>query len=352
MTQRKPIPIAWWAALLVLSLLFGFSLYGLGIPAAFLIGPMVAAIGFGVGGVGIKLQPLAFTGAQAIIGCLVARTLNAAILVSLAHDWAPMMLVVTATVVSGTIAGWGLMRFAHLPGSTAAWGSTPGAASVMVAMSAEFGADMRLVAFMQYLRMVVVILSASLVSHLIFGVIGSAAPPSAAPAASSLDQIAPVLETLAMAGVGAVLGRVLRFPASSLLTPMVIAAGFHLSGLVAVTLPFWVLAITYTIFGWYIGLNFNRDIFIYALRALPKLIVSSLVLIALCALSAWVLTLLLPIDGLTAYLATSPGGLDSVVIIAVGSHADAPFVIAVQTLRLFAVMLTGPSIAKFLSRTA
>jgi membrane AbrB-like protein len=198
--------------------------------------------------------------------------------------------------------------------------------------------------------MVIVVLSASLVSHLIFGVIGSAQP--AGPAPAGVEQIVPVIETLAIAGGGAVLAKLIRFPAAGILTPMVIAAAFHLSGLVEITLPFWLLAITYTVFGWYIGLNFNRDIFLYAVRALPKLVLATLVLIALCALSAWVLTLLLPIDGLTAYLATSPGGLDSVVIIAVGSHADAPFVIAVQTLRLFAVILTGPSIAKFLSRGA
>jgi membrane AbrB-like protein len=348
MTSRKPI--VWWGALLVLSLLLGYILFRFGVPASFLIGPMVVAIGFGVGGTGIRLPVHAFTGAQAIIGCLVAKTLSAAILVSLAHDWAPMLLVVAATVGSGAVAGWLLTRFANLPGSTAAWGSTPGAASVMVAMSADFGADMRLVAFLQYLRMVIVVLSASLVSHLIFGVIGSAAP--AGPAPEGAAQIVPVIETLAIAFGGAVLAKLIRFPAAGILTPMIIAAALHISGLVEIALPFWLLAITYTVFGWYIGLNFNRDIFLYALRALPKLVLATLILIGLCAISAWVLTLLLSIDGLTAYLATSPGGLDSVVIIAVGSHADAPFVIAVQTLRLFAVMLTGPSIAKFLSRGA
>jgi hypothetical protein len=40
---------------------------------------------------------------------------------------------------------------------------------------------------------------------------------------------------------------------------------------------------------------------------------------------------------LTAYLATSPGGLDSVAIIAVGTHSDVSFVLAVQTLRLLVV---------------
>ena len=39
-----------------------------------------------------------------------------------------------------------------LPGTTAVWGSSPGAATAMVLMAEAFGADARLVAFMQYLR--------------------------------------------------------------------------------------------------------------------------------------------------------------------------------------------------------
>jgi uncharacterized membrane protein AbrB (regulator of aidB expression) len=55
---------------------------------------------------------------------------------------------------------------------------------------------------------------------------------------------------------------------------------------------------------------------------------------------------------LTAYLATSPGGLDSIAVIATGSRADVPFVLAIQTMRLFLVLLTGPAIARLISRYA
>jgi len=57
-------------------------------------------------------------------------------------------------------------------------------------------------------------------------------------------------------------------------------------------------------------------------------------------------------DALTAYLATSPGGLDSIAIIALGSGANVPLILAIQALRVFFVVLTGPAIAKFISRTA
>ena len=39
-------------------------------------------------------------------------------------------------------------------------------------------------------------------------------------------------------------------------------------------------------------------------------------------------------------------------IIAVGSKADVSFVLAVQTLRLFVVLVTGPVLAKWIARAA
>ena len=95
-----------------------------------------------------------------------------------------------------------------------------------------------------------------------------------------------------------------------------------------------------------------RALLTSALRLLPRLLASALLLMALCALAAWLLVVHLHIDPLTAYLSTSPGGLDSVVLIAMGSDADVPFVVAVQTLRLFVVILVGPAIARLICKLA
>ena len=64
---------------------------------------------------------------------------------------------------------------------------------------------------------------------------------------------------------------------------------------------------------------------------------------------AWALAALTGIDGLTAYLATTPGGIDSVAVMALGSGADAPLVLAVQMLRLFAVILAAARLGRRLS---
>jgi uncharacterized protein len=64
----------------------------------------------------------------------------------------------------------------------------------------------------------------------------------------------------------------------------------------------------------------------------------------------WTLAHIAHLDGLTAYLATSPGGMDSVAIIAAGTPVDTPLVMAVQTGRFLAVLLLGPALAKGAAR--
>jgi uncharacterized membrane protein AbrB (regulator of aidB expression) len=52
----------------------------------------------------------------------------------------------------------------------------------------------------------------------------------------------------------------------------------------------------------------------------------------------------------TAYLATSPGGLDAVAIIASSSQVNVPFVLSMQFMRVIIVLATGSSVARFLAR--
>jgi membrane AbrB-like protein len=83
---------------------------------------------------------------------------------------------------------------------------------------------------------------------------------------------------------------------------------------------------------------------------MPQTLLSTAALIAFCGGVAMVLVVTLRVDPLTAYLATSPGGLDSAVIIAASSHADLSFITALQTVRILLVLFVGPPIARAVAR--
>jgi uncharacterized protein len=59
---------------------------------------------------------------------------------------------------------------------------------------------------------------------------------------------------------------------------------------------------------------------------------------------------LLKIDLLSAYLAATPGGLDSVAAMAADLKADAALILAVHSLRLISVLMIGPFLVQVVRR--
>jgi membrane AbrB-like protein len=149
--------------------------------------------------------------------------------------------------------------------------------------------------------------------------------------------------------VSLVVSRLFKVPAGAIILPMFLGAALQdLAGL-QIELPPVLLAVCYTVVGWTIGLRFTRDILLHAARALPAVLGSMLSLLAICALFAGALVLFAGVDPLSAYLATSPGGADSVAIIAASTKVDVPFVMAMQAGRFIVVLLIGPPLAKFIA---
>ena len=88
-----------------------------------------------------------------------------------------------------------------------------------------------------------------------------------------------------------------------------------------------------------------------AARALPQSAGAMILLMAFCGLLAWLLVVLLHVDPLTAYLATSPGGVDAATIIAASTEVDMPFVMAMQTVRMIMLLVVGPPVARWVAGT-
>lgn len=338
-----------WMKLLALSGALSFVLFWFHLPAALLLGPMIAGITLSLRGAEIRVPRPFFIAAQAIIGCMIARSLTPSIFGVLLANWALVLLILFSTLAISALAGWLLVRYSALPGATGAWGSSPGGASAMVVMAQDYGADVRLVALMQYLRVLFVAGAAALVVRVALG--GDAQEMT-----QQVIWFPPISWqlplTLLLTAAAGWLGLRLRFPSGAMLFPMLLGALVQGEGWLVLELPEWLLALAYAAIGWSVGLKFNKAIFLLALKTLPQIIASIIGLIVVCALMALGVTQVLPLDFMTAYLATSPGGLDTVAIIAAGTRADMSFIMAMQTLRLFTILLAGPAIARFISRYA
>jgi membrane AbrB-like protein len=321
----------------------------LAVPAGEFLGPMLVAIGFGVCGANIRVPRYFFKLGQGFVGILAAHSMTMAVLTSLAQSWPIMLFATVLTVCLSALVGLVMVRIGGIPASTSAWGVAPGAASVMVAMSEDFGADSRVVATMQYVRVVCVVLIGALTSHWL------GAPAIGGDISIAHNVLPPFnlmgfVHTITVVVAGVALGN--SIPAGALLMPLLIGGALHLSGVLQINLPGWVLATAYGTVGCYVGLGFDRQTIYYVWKRIPAMILGALMTIGVCALAALAMAKLLGKDFLSMYLATSPGGLDSMAIIAVETHSDVGLVLAMQTLRLFVVLLTGAFIARLIIRVA
>lgn len=343
----KTRPLWQWLTLILATALVSTALEWLGLPGAFLIGAMIMGVTFSAYGATVRMPRRVLLVAQALFGTAIGTMISPGIIATFAADWVLFTVIVVSIILMSTLTGWGLAWRGIVPGSTAIWGSSPGAASAMLIMSEAYGADTRLVAFMQYLRVLCVCLAAAIVAH--FGV-SEAGPPVVHTvfAAISFEQFG---TALLIALVGGVAGKLLRLPSGVFLMPFILSGILNATELAEPQVPAPLLFLCYAIVGLNVGLAFTRPILLHARRASPAILLSILVLMAFSGVLALLLVTLTGIDPLTAYLATSPGGMDSIAIIAASSHVDMGFVMSLQTARLVIVTLLGPSIARFMAKT-
>jgi uncharacterized protein len=344
---RWPVPLRWFALLTLSAAIFaGWS--ALRLPAALLLGPMIGAIVLGVNGVKLQVPRLPYLGAQALIAAMVAGSITRSILVTFTDQYWLFCGVIFGTLLGAAGIGWLISRTGLIPGATAVYGTSPGAANAMVILGEAEGADARLVAFMQYSRVLLVALAAALVARF-WAHVGNAHAPAApwfGPVPWGHLGMVLILALLAQQ-----FARMLRLQAWALLGPMILLSALHAAGWLQIDLPRWLLAAAYACLGWHVGLGFRRDALIHAGRAMPVVIAAALSLMGFCVALAWCLVKFTGTDALTAYLATSPGGFDSIAIIASSTpQVDMPLVLALQSVRLVCVIGLAPPITRFVVR--
>lgn len=340
-------PSLQWGLLLVSSILLGVLFAWGGIPAALLLGPMLAGMVLSIAGVRLTLPRRPFIFAQGVIGCMIAKILPGSVSVSAFGHWPLFMVGVMSVIFASFFLAWVMARWKILPGTTSVWGLSPGAATVMTLMAELHGADIQLVAFMQYLRVIMAAAVASTVARLC----GIALHHTT----STISWFAPIawepfIETLGLIVGSVLLAHRLRFRTGALLIPLILGTFLTYEGWMTIELPRWFLAIAYAFVGWRIGLQFTRHLLMHAAKTLPRIVLGTAVLIGTCGVLGLLLALVAHIDPLTAYLATSPGGADTVAIIAASSHVDVPFVMSMQIARFVTVLFLGPPIARFVAK--
>ncbi|WP_448625714.1 AbrB family transcriptional regulator [Geodermatophilus sp. URMC 64] len=338
------------AAVVAGGALAGLLLDLLHVPSAALFGGLLAGLVRALAVPGrLEVPRPALTGAQAVIGVTIGALVRLDTLAAIGEHWLPVLLVTVGTLLLSVAAGQLLRLQRGISPVTGAFSMIAGGASGITAMARDLGADQRMVAVLQYLRVLLIAVLMPVAAAAVYG----AAPVSGdGPAATAgPGWPAGLLFTVVCAGVGIVLGRLTRVPVGALLGPMLVAAVADLSGLSrGAVVPDLVANAAFLVIGLQVGVSFTRESLRTVGRALPLALAIIAGLIAACAGLGAVLAPAAGVGQLDAYLATTPGGLFAVLATASDSGADATFVLAVQVLRLYVMLLSAPLLARWLLR--
>jgi hypothetical protein len=341
--DRRGRSAAEWAVLALAAGGTGGVLHALGVPAAFLVGPLVVSAVLGTRGMGIRVPTWAMLVAQAVSGCLIGRFMDPSVFSGILAIWPIVLFFALFVIVMSCFLGLAVARVTGLPSQAAVWGFMPGLAAVMIAMSAARGIDSRLVAVMQCTRVILVVLSMVALGAVIGG-------DGGAGLAGASGALLPNLPALLAIGAGFAIGRILpRFSFGPTFAALFVAGGCVWAG-VDIVLPFWIIALAFASIGAHVGLRVTPDLARTALRSLPAVVGGAALQILMCALLAVVIVWLTGVDAMSAMLSTVPGSIETIGYLAVVTDAAVPFVMTLQTVRLIGLTTIGPILAETLSR--
>jgi membrane AbrB-like protein len=339
----------------IVTVLFfgGVEVETLGFPAPHLFEALVVGLLLALSGLTrVQMPGWLYTAAQAITGVVLGTYVSWHSVTAVGNEWVAVAAVTALTLGLSLVLGVALARRTPLDPATASLGMIAGGSAGVVASSDDLGADGRQVAFIQYLRLVLVVVSAPLLVRYVLHPVATGAYGAVGPKEIEVKgEIGAYIFCFAVALIGALVALRLRLPAGALIGPLILAAVLTGTGAVhRVTPPEFPREAAFTLIGLAIGLRFTRQAIVRMGRLLPTVLLFVVALIAATGLLAWGLSAVTSIDVLDAYLATTPGGINAVLVVAFASGAHTGFVFAVQTLRLFVMVLAAPALVRWVVR--
>jgi membrane AbrB-like protein len=232
---------------------------------------------------------------------------------------------------------------------SALFASSPGGLSQALALAAETGADLRSVAMVQAMR--VLVLSAGLpLCFAAFGITGSRPIANAAVATvASMEELAVLIVA---AAIGAIVAYRLRLPGGLLVGAMAVSGVLHATGLVQVNLPLPAAIVAFVVMGSIIGARFvGTDLWLLrrlTLVGLGALAVGTAVMSAFAIAAALLLSL--PVGDVV--MAFAPGALEAMTTLAFALNLDPAYVGTHHIARLIFVSLVVPVVVHAIRRRA
>ncbi|MBQ0833123.1 AbrB family transcriptional regulator [Marinobacter sp.] len=341
--------LAWGILTLIVGALGGLSFTFFGLPLPWMLGSM-AATALCVQAPLLQLsQPKRWRGyAIVVIGIMLGAGFQPDVIAS-AGAWVPSLLVMALISTLFFIFAYLVMhRWGNMNRVTAILAAVPGGFSVVSVLADRYSADTRRVALCHSARLIALLVLAPVMIRWVSDVDLAAATLQIFSAAEAFDPLQHGILAL-VAIMSWFIGQRSRVPSALLLTPLLLSATLHLTGIVNVHVPISMSVVAQIIIGTSIGVRFSQ----YQPRQILHDGWLAMVIGALLAFGALIAALLVArLTGspsaalLLAYL---PGGAPELGMVALALGIDPAMVATHHVLRVFMIVVALPSLIRLSS---
>ena len=141
-----------------------------------------------------------------------------------------------------------------------------------------------------------------------------------------------------------------KFPGGAMTGAMIAVVLFKtFASLPAGEMPHWLRLAVYGGVGVLVGNMYNPGMLAVVRDTWPVLVGSTLIILLAGCLCTWFVARSGALSISSAYLATSPGGFNAIVALSGGTGAEAPMVMVYHLVRIYAIVLLSPLVAKVLT---
>ena len=331
-----PVTLKRFAAAIATGGAGAFLAHLAGMPAPFLSGPAIAVTLAGLAGLRMDIPLLVRDMAFVFIGLTMGAGVTPEVLDSVAKWPASLGLLALSIVAIILACRFLLMRHFGQDGRSAVLSSAPGHLSYLLGMADAGGLNVRMIAIVQSIRVLILTLSVPPIAIML----GQADLAPAAPLATMKGAGLGLSVALAL-GAG-FLFKVGRLPAAFLLGGMAISTALHLTGTVTGQIPQWMSIPAYVLLGTLIGTRFSGVTWTELRSAMGAGLmvtgVAIVIAVAAALLAAQLTGLPLPM----LLIALAPGGVETMTAMAQLMHVDPTFVATHHVARLFLLTFLVP----------
>jgi len=319
----------------------------IGVPAGWLSGAI------------LTVGPAALAGRPMLIPMPLLRVLFVVIGISLGAVVTPETLrgiatypgsiaVLILALACVSLAGTAYLRMVHgWQPLTSFLASAPGAMSQVLVAAAELGADLRAVAIVQSLRVVVVAVCFP-AGMVMFGLASEALPRPGVPLTWALIDELTIM--VAASTVGALVFQRLRLPGGMLFGALIVSATLHGGGLIEAAVPAWVANAAMVALGGVIGARFSNTSLALLSRYMVAAFASIAVTLAIAGLFTAAIIAIYALPVIDVTIAFAPGSVDAMMLLAIALALDPVYVGAHHMTRILFVAFLTPIIARRIAR--